>query len=303
MNGKTQRIMWFFSLLLFVVCSGNYAQTIRGPFFGQTPPGRIPALFAPELFNHPEGYHSAVVFSPDGTEAYFTPMARHAKVYGMKMVNGIWKMPQAIDFSVMIDGSDPTISGDGRRLYFLSFKAPETDSVERERIWYSDRIPNGWSHPQLIAPNIAAHATHWTFSVAANGNLYFTSEKGDDQDIYISRFQDGRYLDPVNLGASINTRGKDLCPFIATDERYLVFSRIGDGTQRTDLYVSFKTRNNTWSPARSLGGNINSDGHDLAPVVTHDGKYLIFLSSRSGVIRMYWVDATVIEELRSKDER
>jgi hypothetical protein len=47
---------------------------------------------------------------------------------------------------------------------------------------------------------------------------------------------------------------------------------------------------------------LNSGGNDLAPYVTYDGEYLFFLSSRTGELRPYWVDASVIEDYRPEPE-
>ncbi|RPJ41672.1 MAG: hypothetical protein EHM19_11405, partial [Candidatus Latescibacterota bacterium] len=196
------------------------------------------------------------------------------------------------------DGADPALSPDGERLYFLSFQSIESDPTERERIWFAERSGAGWGRPRMIDACIAAHATHWTFSVAANGNLYFTSETADRQDIFVSRFEEGRYLDPIDLGPSINGPGKNFCPFVWADERFLVFARSGEGTRRADLFVSFRTEEGGWGPARLLGEPINSDGHDLAPVVSNDGEYLFFLSMRDGRSRPYWVEASVLEDER-----
>jgi hypothetical protein len=39
---------------------------------------------------------------------------------------------------------------------------------------------------------------------------------------------------------------------------------------------------------------------ELCPNVTPDGKYLFFLSTRDGEGLAYWVDAIIIEQLKSK---
>lgn len=78
----------------------------------------------------------------------------------------------------------------------------------------------------------------------------------------------------------------------------------------SDLFISFKKKDGSWSSPKNLGANINSNAKDEFPYVTPDGKFLFFNSSRKSVINemkisngpgnMYWVDAEFIEEL--KDE-
>ena len=72
-------------------------------------------------------------------------------------------------------------------------------------------------------------STHWQFSVAADGSIYFNS--GDPGglgagDLYVSRFVGGRYTEPVNLGAPVNSEFSEDRPFIAPDESYLLFVRL-----------------------------------------------------------------------------
>ncbi len=43
-----------------------------------------------------------------------------------------------------------------------------------------------------------------------------------------------------------------------------------------------------------MGPAINTDGHELCPFVSRDGKYLFF--TRDGDI--YWVSAAIIDRLR-----
>jgi Tol biopolymer transport system component len=49
-----------------------------------------------------------------------------------------------------------------------------------------------------------------------------------------------------------------------------------------------------------MGEEINSPESDYTPVVTPDGKYLFFTSSRGGVDDIYWVDAGIILRLKQK---
>jgi len=275
---------------------------LRGPYLGQKPPGKTPELFAPELFDAEHGYHFPVIFSSDLTEAFWKPMERgnNGLLYS-KMLKGRWTLPKIIDFGLEKGIGDACFSPDGNKLFFLSFQAPNVGDIERERIWFVERKSSGWSKPKLIDEIIYSHPTHWTFSIATNGNLYFTSEidgvRGE-QDIYVSRFDGEKYLQPEDLGEAINSDGMDLCPCISPDESYLIFTREGEGTKETDLYISFKNSRGKWTKADDMGKKINSEHHDLGPSISPDGKFLFFISRREGNNNIYWVDAKIIEELK-----
>jgi Tol biopolymer transport system component len=66
-----------------------------------------------------------------------------------------------------------------------------------------------------------------------------------------------------------------------------------------DLYISFRTEDGGWTESVNMGITVNSAGQDLCPKVTPDGKYLFLLSSRNGHNNIYWMDAGIIDKLRS----
>jgi len=306
---KSRGIFTVILVLIFFVFNSYTQQddfhNLTGPYFGQRPPGMLPELFAPKIFNAEHGYHFPVIFSPDLTEAFWKPMERgnYGFMYS-KMGDGVWSPPRRIKFGMEMGLGDAAFSPDGNRLYFLSFHPPKAGDTERERIWFVERSANGWSEPEPIDEVILAHPTHWTFSFAKNRNLYFTSEiegvRGE-QDIYVARFDGEKYLPPEDLGEAINSDGIDLAPYIAPDESYLIFTRSGKDTKKTDLYISFKKLDGSWTKALDMGPEINTEYHDLVASVTPDGKYLFFLSQREGKYRIYWVDAKIIEEFRAKN--
>jgi Tol biopolymer transport system component len=49
-----------------------------------------------------------------------------------------------------------------------------------------------------------------------------------------------------------------------------------------------------------LGTPINGPGNELCPVVSPDGKYLFFISTRGGDNQAFWVDAGFIERMRKE---
>jgi hypothetical protein len=277
------------------------ATELEGPYLGAAPPGDRPVRFAPEVIVTPPGVHSSAIFSPDGSLLLWSPMARRPETMMMRRRGNGWSAPRTVDFGMGEGVGEPFFSPDGRRLYFLSFRPTDQDPIARERIWFVERFAEGWGPPRLVDERIAAHPTHWQFSVASTLNLYFTSEAPGvqgGQDIYVARYQGGRYLEPEPLGQEINSGGIDLTPFIAPDETYLVFARRGEGTREADLYVSFKTESGQWTPAQPLGDHVNTSGNELCPVVSPDGRYLFYTGRVDQGYGVYWLDASFIWRLR-----
>jgi len=272
-------------------------QNLDGTYLGQNSPGKIPEVFAPNILNYENGYHGTIVFSPDRTEAYWTPMAGGwGEVRFSKFINNSWSVPKKVQFGLNSAVSEPTFSPDGKKIYFLSTEPIKQETKKRRRIWFCKKSTEGWSKAALVSENVNKHPTHWSFSIAGNGNLYFTSEINEElskQDIYMSGYNGKSYSDPIPISSKINTSQSDHTPYIAPDESYLIFTR--GNSNKSDLYVSFKTKDNDWSEAKNLGSIINIGKHNVAPKVSPDGKYLFYLSYKTGdKFRIYWVDINVI---------
>ncbi|WP_130736778.1 PD40 domain-containing protein [Flavobacterium sp. J27] len=60
------------------------------------------------------------------------------------------------------------------------------------------------------------------------------------------------------------------------------------------MQISFKDDIGNWSKAKNMGAIINTEGHELCPFVTKDGKYLFYTNNQD----IYWVDATIISQIK-----
>ncbi len=71
-----------------------------GPYFGLTPPGSIPVLFAPGLVSTGLSERD-VAISPDGSEFYFGVTFRSiATIMVTRLVKGRWTPPEVAPFAV-----------------------------------------------------------------------------------------------------------------------------------------------------------------------------------------------------------
>jgi hypothetical protein len=296
-NNKIIKLTPITSLLFLIfeaLAQQNSFPNLTGPYLGQILLGNNPQLFAPEIMINEQGYHSSIVFSPDLKEAIWKPMEREdGPVLYSKLVNDKWTKPQEINFGLESGVLDPIFSVDGNRIYFLSFQPIDKNSEQMERIWYSERTKNGWLNGKPLDKIFYNHPTHWTFSVAENGNLYFTSEHPDLKGICISRFNGKNYLPPQFLFDGS-------MPFVSPDESYMIYVLKKEDT-KTDLYIRYKESDGTWTSEIEIGPNVNSDKHDLAPYVSPDAKYLFFISQRERMNGIMWMSAKIIEELRPKE--
>jgi Tol biopolymer transport system component len=286
------------TLLLFMALGINAQETefpiLTGPYLGQEPPGMTPELYMPGFISNCD-LHSGVYFSPDGKEVYYS-ISRESQhnIMFMKEENDRWTRPESL-----CPGLAPFLSPDGKTLLF---------TTRNYEIWKMERSADKWSDPVSLGPTINCARSQYSSCVTDDGTLYYMNAKG----IVRSAFIEDRYMEPEPLGSEINSNNYEGPAYVAPDESYLIFSSFRPGGYgSSDLYISFREEDGTWSAPKNMGSKINSDGRDRLPFVSSDGKYLFFNSSRVSVLNIkpisggagnvYWVDAKIIEELKSKE--
>jgi len=268
---------------------------LKGPYMGQKPPGDRPERFLPGIVSAHYNAHSAIVFSPDGKEAYWTEMSPpEGKVMGMKMAGDKWTYPEPA-----FKGRDASLSPDGRKIFFIQLRpfrkgekpAGETDGWEC--FWYMERTASGWSEPVSVGEAVNSIGVHWQPSVDKDGHLYFSEF---EKNIYRSEYKNGEYQKPVNIAEHFkNVELQGNSPYISPGGDYLLFSAEGG------LHISFKKKDGSWTNKISLGDEVNARGMNGSPRVTPDGKYLFFVSAGQGrPWGIYWVSADIIGRLRKE---
>jgi hypothetical protein len=226
-------------------------------------------------------------FTPDGKTLYFTKRTPRYQLWTIlvsSLRQGHWSTPQVAEFSGQYGDFDPFISPDGSKLFFSSNRIGPGKAKNDFDIWIVDKTQSGWSEPTSLGLPVNTESQEYYPSVSANGTLYFSSNREGGKgngDIYRSRFINGKYSAPENLGDLINSKYFDGDPYIAPDESFLIFvsyhrpEGIGDG----DLYISLN-RSGRWTAAKNLGSKINSSALDFCPNMSPDKKYFFFTSER-----------------------
>lgn len=276
----------------------------EGPHLGQLPPGKRPVLFAPRIVSTERAQLNAV-FSPDGREFYFTQRRPGgSSIMEMRMEGSRWTRPAPVSFSSRHADVDHFMTRDGRRMYFCSNRSLEPGGEPRPDadIWVSTRSGEGWGEPRHLGPTVNSERDDYYPTLADDGSLYLSSRREGgvgESDIYRAPVVGGEFRAPVNLGSAINTRFSEFDPFVSPDQSYLIFaSERPGGHGSSDLYISFRAPDGSWTRARNMGPDVNSDSSDFTPMLTPDGKFLFLTSDRGGASDLYWIDAQIIEELK-----
>jgi hypothetical protein len=226
-------------------------------------------------------------FTPDSQTLYFTKRTPKFQLWTIlisSLRQGHWSTPQVAEFSGRSGDFDPFISPDGSKLFFSSNRTGPSKAKNDFDIWVVEKTRSGWSEPTNLGLQVNTEKQEYYPSVSRNRTLYFSSNREGGKgsgDIYRSRFINGEYSEPENLGDSINSSYFDGDPYIAPDESFLIFVSYNrpDGVGDGDLYISLN-RNGVWTAAKNLGREINSSALDFCPNLSPDRKYFFFTSER-----------------------
>ncbi len=282
----------------------------RGDYLGQRKPGLIPEVFAPGVVSDEFMEHSPVAVSPDGKEMFWSSDFRDsgrvgASIYVLSQEKGRWAAPRLADFSMPYADYNPVLTSDGKRLFFFSARTEQGQIDEKaSAIWMADRPGTGWSKPRHVPIENRPGYLMTQFSLSRDGVLYFSSQDDEDAswDIYRARFNGMSFVGTEKLGDEINTPGWETYPFVASDESYLIFTSKDrlDGQGGMDLYISFRRPDGTWTVPRNMGPEINTPSAEAFASTSPDGRYLFFASSRNGNLDVYWINADIIEKLKTR---
>lgn len=222
-------------------------------------------------------------FSPDGKHFYFSRSSKgNWLIYVTSFIDGSWSKPVLASFNeIGYSQADPFITSDGA-LYFISNRPRDvSDTIPDYDIWVTHPQPGGsWSKPENLE-RINSDSTEYYVSLSRNGNLYFASNRSGvvgSHDIYVSRYVDGAYTTPENLGPSINSEAMEHDPMIAPDEQFLIFTSVdrADSYGNGDLYYSLRDVDGSWMIAKNMGSEFNTDSYEYCSYITPDNQYLFY---------------------------
>ena len=199
--------------------------------------GKPTSYKIPQMNKHHQG---PISFTRMNQMIYFSQNQKLAKgtkkgtstlgIFSSKKRNGKWGVVEALPFnSTAYSVSHPTLSSDGREMYFVS------------------DMPGGFG----------------------------------GTDIYYTHFKMGKWSDPINLGAEVNTSSDEMFPFIHSDGTLYFASEGHSGYGGLDIFYTQKV-NNSWSKPVNMGKPVNSIGDDFSLILNKKKELGYLTSNRVG---------------------
>ncbi|SFS59986.1 WD40-like Beta Propeller Repeat [Mucilaginibacter polytrichastri] len=205
------------------------------------------ATYLSKNINTPNYNEGAQSLSQDGKYLFFTGCNRpdglgKCDIYVSQKKGNDWSTPFDLSRPLNTQGweSQPSISADGRTLYFVSNRKGGYGGYD---IWKSTLNATGWGEPENLGPTInTAFDEQSPFIHPDDSTLYFCSNGWPgmgNKDLYISRLgQDGKWQKPQNLGYPINSSGDENGLTISTNGSYAYFSSNNlNGVGGYDIYM------------------------------------------------------------------
>ena len=286
----------------------------KDAYFGMTPPGLIPEVFAPGIVSDSTwAEHCQLAISPDGKEIYWsawsskyppadTTTRNSEQIYFSEFKNGAWTTPALAEFikeHIKYLNGGPSFSPDGKRLYFYSTGID--GGLGNKDVWYAERTRDGWSPPINAGSPLNTPFGDWTPSFNKNGYAYHMGNYyyNKNEKPLRFKFSNGNFSGPDTV--IIHPDFKPIWAFyVSPDEDYLIFSGFNkNGFGDLDLYICFKSKEDTWGDPINMGPEINTSLRERFPTVSPDGKYLFFIRHTPSQ-DMFWVSTEIIDQFRVK---
>ena len=255
---------------------------ISGPFYSATP------------------YNGGLIFTSPSGQGEMDPYngLTYNNLYFSKREGSSWSNPEPIDeVNGIYHDACAAISPTGTSMIFTrSFqldagKMGKNDiPISTTQLYSCTKGADGkWSKPAVIPfCNPSFMYAHPSFSPDGL-TLYFSSDMTGTygaMDLWYSKFRDGSWNDPVNMGKNVNSTGNEIFPVVrAADQIY--FS--SDGHQclgGLDILYSY-LRNGVWEKPVHQSYPVNTPFDDFGMHWNSDGKSGFLSSDRMGSDKVF----------------
>ena len=171
-------------------------------------------------------------------------------------------------------------SRNNQMMYFSQNIKSKRNKISSIGIFTAKKNDGKWKEIQAFELNNPEYSiAHPTLS-ADGATVFFVSDMPGGYggtDIYFSKFMNGQWSKPYNIGNVINTPFNEMFPFLHQDGTLYFASEGHAGYGGLDIFYS-KYENGKWTKPVNLGKDINSSYDDFG-LILDKNKYSGYLSS------------------------
>lgn len=228
------------------------------------------------------GDEGCIGISPDGQQLFVYKDVNGGDIYYSNLEGETWSSLFPLSYNVNSPAleTNVSLSVDGNTLYFVSDR--KEGSYGGKDIWRSVRLPNGeWSLPTNLGPTINTAEDEDAPFIHPDGVTMFFSSKGHKNmggfDVFKTvKSSDGKWSEPENLRAPINTPDDDVFYAQSPDGKRGYFSSIRKGNYGDRDIFRIDFERSMAEPLTLLKGTLTFNGENKMPgnvkiLVTEEG--------------------------------
>jgi peptidoglycan-associated lipoprotein len=202
--------------------------------------------------------------------------------------NGKWSTPSLLGEEINTNSNEgaPSVNSKGTTLFFTRCPV-EKNKVSECKIYEAKKKGTNWTdvtHLEIVPDTVTAGHP----SISDDETILFFSSNlqggfgGKDIWYVLWDKKTKTWGSPINAGASINTEGDEMFPFIRKDGT-LYFSSNGHlGMGGLDIFKAEKTGENKWGNVENMKYPINSSNDDYGIIFEGDEERGFLTSNREG---------------------
>lgn len=230
--------------------------------------------YAPELFQ--AGISASVCgFSPDSNIIYFIKgdsVVKKNFIYQATWIKGKWNTPELLPFSGTHNDYGGRISHDGKTFYFTSDRSGgSTREGDNWNIWISKLVNGKWMAPEPMLL-INSKSDECCPTPLPDGTLLFSGNRESNWAVL-------KLYEQESVEAELtDSKGWQWPSYFDAKTKTLLLSSMRQphvAAGMDDIYVSYLI-NGKWTTPKNIGAPVNSKAFEDGPILTRDGKWLIF---------------------------
>lgn len=186
--------------------------------------------------------------SADGSTLIFTSCYGRngfgsCDLYVSNKTGDVWSRPENLGGTVNSSAwdSQPSLSADGRTLYFISNRR---GGIGGRDIWYTEKDDSdNWTKPKNIGPSINTVNEEVSPFIHPNNRTLYYSTNGlpgfGGFDLYYSHHENGNWMKANNIGAPINNAEDQVSLFITSSGKKGYYSNEDSNSDKKGIIYEF----------------------------------------------------------------
>lgn len=204
-----------------------------------------PVPMFPRFASNDEG---PACWNPQDSTLYFSSAANygnsvgnHLKIFSTRWNGEYWSEPKVLPFcTATADYAHPSYDP---ALKLLVFSSNKSGGIGQMDIWFTYKIPGGWTVPSNFGFPVNTPGSE-IFPSVFEGDIYYSSNgiaAGVGYDLFVAREKD-QWSSTVQLPSPLNSAQDDLCMVHLNENKGFISSRRTGGVGGDDIYLFEKRK-------------------------------------------------------------